>query len=547
MSNHVTNWNNVNQKTKTVNESLTTEIERYKERVKTLEQRFNVDLNSCKKLIDSQIDDMIRNREKESKYMDKEIDLENKIKELYNIVYKVVQSAQTVHMLTKPQVFYDDNHKQDLGYQNSFYLKKAWRIKPTLYDGSIISRKHDVIYVVDEEKALVLEEESRLKMLAKQNDPILIKLKISITPTNYKELNKLAEDFGKCFVPKKESYAEQALWLPLSNPISEQLVQTTPIKMEAPSELPKVSMVKTSFQKLKNHLAIFNKVVKVRTTPDAITDGSWGFEHTKAVFKQECSMNKKYFDIQKKENFLDNDRLLEHIICQDVMNIVMHVDSVSINMLPANNKFHISVNSLTTLTNYAKMKQDYIDEYNENLVLRPELAKKEHVIEKKFFDEVVLRYAPKIQEFFNITEWQAKLNAKDVFIANLRIHIESLKGKNVIKKDATPNKAKIIAPGMFKLDLEPLSPKVLKNKDAHIDYIKYTQENADILQELVEHARALRPLDSDLDFVYKYAKRIHEVLVYVTATCPSLAKPSEKLVAVTPLNKNKNIRNEEFY
>ncbi|GKE15492.1 retrovirus-related pol polyprotein from transposon TNT 1-94, partial [Tanacetum coccineum] len=84
---------------------------------------------------------------------------------------------------------------------------------------------------------------------------------------------------------------------------------------------------------------------------------------------------------------------------------------------------------------------------------------------------------------------------------------------------------------MFKLDLEPLAPKVLKNRDAHIDYIKHTQENVDILSEFVEHARALRPLDSDLDSVCKYAKRIQEVLVYVIATCPSLAKPSEKLVA----------------
>ncbi|GKD97449.1 hypothetical protein Tco_1381346 [Tanacetum coccineum] len=134
------------------------------------------------------------------------------------------------------------------------------------------------------------------------------------------------------------------------------------------------------------------------------------------------------------------------------------------------------------------------------------------------------------------------LNIKDVSIANLRKHIESLKGKNVIEKDATPNKAKVIAPEMFKLDLEPLSPKVLKNRDAHIDYIKHTQENEDILQELVKHARALRPLDSDLDSACTYAKRIQEVLVYVTATCPSLANPSEKVVAVTPLNKNKKVR-----
>ncbi|GJZ67526.1 hypothetical protein Tco_0630766 [Tanacetum coccineum] len=38
MSNYVTNWNKANQETKTVNESLTVELERYKERVKTFEQ-----------------------------------------------------------------------------------------------------------------------------------------------------------------------------------------------------------------------------------------------------------------------------------------------------------------------------------------------------------------------------------------------------------------------------------------------------------------------------------------------------------------------------
>ncbi|GKF92298.1 hypothetical protein Tco_0279017, partial [Tanacetum coccineum] len=84
--------------------------------------------------------------------MDKEIDLEKKIKELDNIVYKVGQSAQIVHMLTKPKVFYDDTHKEALGYQNSFYLKKAQRIKPTLYDGSVASP------VIDDEETLILEE-----------------------------------------------------------------------------------------------------------------------------------------------------------------------------------------------------------------------------------------------------------------------------------------------------------------------------------------------------------------------------------------------------
>ncbi|GJT33815.1 hypothetical protein Tco_0924234 [Tanacetum coccineum] len=60
MINHVTNWEKANQEKQ--NESLTAELERYKERVKTFEQRLNIDLSSREKLIDSQKDDMIRGR-----------------------------------------------------------------------------------------------------------------------------------------------------------------------------------------------------------------------------------------------------------------------------------------------------------------------------------------------------------------------------------------------------------------------------------------------------------------------------------------------------
>ncbi|GJT62725.1 retrovirus-related pol polyprotein from transposon TNT 1-94 [Tanacetum coccineum] len=236
------------------NESLTAELERYKERVKTFDQRLNIDLRTREKMIDSQMDDMIKeklalkqqidslkqnlsnqikekesllqtftifkneSKDKESKYLDKKIDLEKKIKELDNIVYKVGQSAQTVHMLTKPQVFYDDTHKQALGYQNPFYLKKSQRIKPTLYDGSVISSQHVANPVFHDEETLILEEVSRSKMLAKQSDPISKEKKVNTTPINYVELNRLSEDFGKRFVPQQELSDEQAFWLQTSHP-----------------------------------------------------------------------------------------------------------------------------------------------------------------------------------------------------------------------------------------------------------------------------------------------------------------------------------------
>ncbi|GJV40846.1 hypothetical protein Tco_1419286 [Tanacetum coccineum] len=150
--NQVTNCNKVNNDNLIANESLSAELERYKEQEKELlTETFNVLKNESK--------------EKETKNIDKEIALQKKVKELDNIVYKMGQSAQTVHMLAKPQVFYDNNLKQALGFQNPFYLKKAQQIRPILYDDRVIAKETNVISIADSEETLMLEEESRSKML----------------------------------------------------------------------------------------------------------------------------------------------------------------------------------------------------------------------------------------------------------------------------------------------------------------------------------------------------------------------------------------------
>ncbi|GJR41792.1 retrovirus-related pol polyprotein from transposon TNT 1-94 [Tanacetum coccineum] len=74
MSNHATNWNKANNESKIVNESLPAELERYTERFKILEQRFNVDLSSHEKFIDSQMDDMIRMKNTKFVAFEMEID-----------------------------------------------------------------------------------------------------------------------------------------------------------------------------------------------------------------------------------------------------------------------------------------------------------------------------------------------------------------------------------------------------------------------------------------------------------------------------------------
>ncbi|GJU32156.1 integrase, catalytic region, zinc finger, CCHC-type containing protein [Tanacetum coccineum] len=382
MINHVNNWEKANKEQN--NESITAELERYKERVKTFEQRLNIDLSSREKMIDSQMDDMIReklalkeqidtleqnlskqikekeslfqtftvfkneSKEKENKYMETEIDLEKKIKELDNIICKVGQSAQT--------------------------------IKPTLYDGVVMSNTHVAVPVIDDEETLILEEESRSKMSEKAKDPEVIQQKISHKPIDYEKLNRLIDDFGKCFSPQQELSVEQAFWLRISNPSIEPSY-TPPVIVDVPSELPKVSLVNASLKKLKFHLTQFDSMVKKRTTPSALEEAEWGFERKEIV---------------------------------------------------------------------------------ENVVHTPS--------------------------------------------------------------------ATTIAPGMFKLDLEPLPPRLLQNREVHIAYLRNTQEQANILREIVEQAKAKQPLDRELGLACKYAIRIQEFLVYVQDTCPNAITPSAKKV-----------------
>nr|GEW09311.1 retrovirus-related Pol polyprotein from transposon TNT 1-94 [Tanacetum cinerariifolium] len=308
--------------------------------VKNFKQHLNIDLSTREKMIDSQMDDMIKeklalkqqidshdqnlsiqikekesllqtftvfkneSKEKENKYMENEIDLENKIKELDNIVYKVAQSALTVHMLAKPHVFYDNTHKQALG-------------------------------------------------------------------------------------------------------------------IEAPSELPKVSLVNTSLKKLKFHLSKFDTVEKKRIIPDAITEGEWGFEHTKDVFLKEIipflTTLKDIF------NVFDRDHLNEDILLSVMNSTTLNSESVNVEL-------------------HEEKSRD-----NQN--------------------------ALKILEYFKNNELKAQLQAKDTTTCKLKEHIKHMR-ENVKEKKVKQDMNEIET---INIELEHSVAKLLyENERLHkeIDHLK---------------------------------------------------------------------------
>ncbi|GKD79620.1 retrovirus-related pol polyprotein from transposon TNT 1-94 [Tanacetum coccineum] len=95
---------------------------------------------------------------------------------------------------------------------------------------------------------------------------------------------------------------------------------------------------------------------------------------------------------------------------------------------------------------------------------------------------------------------------------------------------------------MFKLDIEPISPSLKNNRDAHEVYIEKSIEYTDTLHGFVESVRTQNPSGPLLESACMFTKHFQELLVYVSQTCPSSPKSNGKLAVVTPTSKDKRVR-----
>ncbi|GKD93164.1 retrovirus-related pol polyprotein from transposon TNT 1-94, partial [Tanacetum coccineum] len=189
----------------------------------------------------------------------------------------------------------------------------------------------------------------------------------------------------------------------MSNPSSKPS-DASPVKIEAPKELPKLSLVNESLKKLKFHLARFDNMVKIRTTPDARTEEILEFFENNDLKAQ----------LQDKDN----------TIC----------------------KLKDIVKSMREKSKEENVKYDYCDIETKNVELANSVA---------------------------------KLLSENKRLCNEINHVKQL-------------------------DLESFAHRLLQNRKAHIDYLKYTQEQADILQGIVKQAKAEQPLDKELEFAFRF-------------------------------------------
>nr|GEZ90721.1 hypothetical protein [Tanacetum cinerariifolium] len=213
----VVNYTKINQDNKSVNGTLTAKLERYKDQVRFLKEGNNVD-----KVSDSCAQSM----------------------EIDNVKQTLLE-----HLKEKESL-------------------KQMHLEPKLYDGSVI-QKTNAIVIRDSKETLMLEEESRSKMLQKQKDPMMSEKIVNTKLVDYAALNQLLQDFETRFVPQSVLSAKQVFWSQNSMNSEEPNLSTRPTQVEVPKELPKVSMVNSSLKKL-NDLGI----AEAQTTQYVITNNA---------------------------------------------------------------------------------------------------------------------------------------------------------------------------------------------------------------------------------------------------------------------------------
>ncbi|GJR71823.1 hypothetical protein Tco_0084188 [Tanacetum coccineum] len=115
--------------------------------------------------------------------------------------------------------------------------------------------------------------------------------------------------------------------------------------------------------------------------------------------------------------------------------------------------------------------------------------------------------------------------------------IESLKAQLRRKVSCVTNdfvKPKVLAPGMYAIDVKPTPPPLKNNRSAHLNCINH-------LKESVETVRVVKSLDNALNYACQYTKLSQELLEYVIGTCLKEFNTKDNKAASTPLTRKKQV------
>ncbi|GJX69074.1 retrovirus-related pol polyprotein from transposon TNT 1-94 [Tanacetum coccineum] len=196
--------------------------------------------------------------------------------------------------------------------------------------------------------------------------------------------------------------------------------------------------------------------------------------------------------------------------------------------------FYIATNSELNVSRFTEMHDAHTVVQTRCLELEAELFKLNDKIQKDDNNELVKCFSNlEITRAKHIEQTTALLTKNE----NLKAQIhENMK---CITMDSV--KPRVLAPGRYAIDVEPIPPRSRNNREVHLDYLKHLKKSVETLREIVEEAKVERPLDRSLASACLYTKHSQELLEYVIGTCLKDFNKRDKKHASTPLTRKKQV------
>nr|GEU70412.1 hypothetical protein [Tanacetum cinerariifolium] len=84
------------------------------------------------------------------------------------------------------------------------------------------------------------------------------------------------------------------------------------------------------------------------------------------------------------------------------------------------------------------------------------------------------------------------------------------------------------------IDVEPIVPRLRNSRNAHLDYLRHLKESVEMIRDIIEEAKVVKPLDRSIVSACRYTKHSQELLEYVIDKMADVNVPSDQTPTIAP-------------
>ncbi|GKA35640.1 hypothetical protein Tco_0722131 [Tanacetum coccineum] len=299
----------------------------------------------------------------------------------------------------------------------------------------------------------------------------------------------------------------------------------TPVKL-VPRVLPTKSQVKINLYVLTQLFTEFDKTCKKRIAPTGVTEGERDDvdqnvedKHCAEMLKKNHLMKMRIYCILFVESTVEAPDFNSFFKIKNLEHQIQEKDNVIRDL-------KVLVSNVNDRSCEPYNDKDVTDLLEQNERLRAEIEKvKQHY--KEMFESIKITR----------TSTNEKTSSLLTQIEDLKAQLEG----NLKVATRSSVKPKVLAPGMYAIDVKPIPHPLKNNRSAHLTYINHLKESVETVREIVEEARVVKPLDNALNYACQYTKLSQELLEYVIGTCPKSFNERDNKAPSTPVTRKKQV------